>query len=67
VCAFVRGDAVLAVAPLRAQTSSALSVPEDLQGAWRDVLTGASVDLGASVPVASVLAEGFGLALLERA
>jgi (1->4)-alpha-D-glucan 1-alpha-D-glucosylmutase len=67
VCAFVRGDAVLALAPLRTGTSSALSVPEDLQGAWRDVLTGAPVDLTASVPVASLLAEGFGLALLERA
>jgi (1->4)-alpha-D-glucan 1-alpha-D-glucosylmutase len=67
VCAFVRGDAVLAVAPLRAGTSSVLSVPEDLQGAWRDVLTGASVELRASVPVAALLAEGFGLALLERA
>ncbi len=67
VCAFARGDAVLAVAPLRAGTPAALEVPEDLRGAWRDVLTGGSVDLGASVPVASLLAGGFGLALLERA
>jgi len=31
------------------------------------VLTGASVSLGASAPVEDLLAEGFGLALLERA
>ncbi|CAA9473620.1 MAG: GH13_26 / GH13 [uncultured Solirubrobacteraceae bacterium] len=67
VCAFVRGSEVLVVAPLRAGTSAALAVPEDLRGAWRDVLTGASVSLGASAPVEDLLAEGFGLALLERA
>jgi (1->4)-alpha-D-glucan 1-alpha-D-glucosylmutase len=67
VCAFVRGDAVLAVAPLKAGVPAALAVPADLQGPWKDVLTGAPVGLGPSEPVASLLADGFGLALLERA
>jgi (1->4)-alpha-D-glucan 1-alpha-D-glucosylmutase len=67
VCAFARGSDVLVVAPLKAGTPAALEVPEDLQGAWRDVLTGSPVELIGSVAVGGLLAEEFGLALLERA
>jgi len=55
------------VAPVSAETPAALQVPEDLRGAWRDVLTGDPLELVASAAVGGMLSEPFGLALLERA
>jgi (1->4)-alpha-D-glucan 1-alpha-D-glucosylmutase len=68
VCAFTRGIAeVLVVAPVRPADDVVLDVPEGLRGRWRCALTDAQVELGASVPVGSLLVAPYGAALLERA
>ncbi len=68
VCAFTRGIAeVLVVAPVRDWEDVVLDVPEGLRGLWRCALTDRPVELGATVPVASLVTEPYGAALLERA
>ncbi len=65
--AYARGDGVIVVVPIRADTSSAvLGVPEELRGAWRDTLSGAPVQLGSETMVNN-LTGPLPLALLERA
>jgi (1->4)-alpha-D-glucan 1-alpha-D-glucosylmutase len=67
VAAFARGAGeVLAAAGLRDWRDATLALPEDLRGAWRDVLSGAPVRLGARARVGELGGE-LGLALLERA
>ena len=61
--AFLRGDAVLAAAALRAgQPAGSVDVPA---GTWRDVLGGGERRLSGPVPLVEFLTE-HGIALLER-
>jgi (1->4)-alpha-D-glucan 1-alpha-D-glucosylmutase len=66
VCAYVRGDEVLVVVPVRSWEGAALGA--GAAGRWRDVLAGddATLELGAGAPVAPLVA-AHGVALLERA
>jgi hypothetical protein len=66
VVAFARGDDVLVAAGLRDWQEAPIAVPEDLRGAWLDVLTGSPVQLGDAAPLRGIGGE-LGLALLERA
>jgi (1->4)-alpha-D-glucan 1-alpha-D-glucosylmutase len=66
VVAFARGDDVLVAAGLRDWHDAGIAVPEDLRGAWFDVLTGSPVQLGAVATPRGIGGE-LGLALLERA
>ena len=44
--AFARGDGeVLVVVPVRSPQGATLELPDELAGAWRDVLTGALREL----------------------
>jgi (1->4)-alpha-D-glucan 1-alpha-D-glucosylmutase len=63
-CAFLRGGDVLVVVAVRPEVGE--DVLEGAPGRWRDVLTGATRELGERTPLAEVLGEP-GLALLERA
>jgi len=63
VCAFLRGDAVLAIAPVRDWSSATLAGPG---GRWRDVLTGVEHHLDGPTPLAPLVAP-HGIALLEHA
>ncbi len=66
VFAYARGEAVIVVVPIRADTSSAvLRVPDELRGPWRDALTGVPVELGSEMMV-DELTGPLSLALLER-
>ena len=67
VCAYVRGTGVLVVAPLRDWADAALEVDEDLRGTWRCALTDRELELGERTLVADLVAEPYGVALLERA
>jgi (1->4)-alpha-D-glucan 1-alpha-D-glucosylmutase len=62
VCAYLRGDEVLVVVPVRDWGESRLAIT----GSWRDVLTGTERDLGAGVAVPGLVA-AHGVALFERA
>ena len=66
VCAYVRGEAVLVVAPVRDWDAAALRLPGSFRGAWRSVLDGRELTLGAAAPVAELVGER-AYALLERA
>jgi (1->4)-alpha-D-glucan 1-alpha-D-glucosylmutase len=67
VCAFARGDGeVLVVVPVRGTSQgTTLKLPDQLAGAWRDVLSGALRELSRRTQV-SELTSPHGLALLER-
>jgi (1->4)-alpha-D-glucan 1-alpha-D-glucosylmutase len=67
VCAFARGDGeVLVVVPVRGTSQgTTLKLPDQLAGAWRDVLSGARRELSRRTQV-SELTSPHGLALLER-
>jgi (1->4)-alpha-D-glucan 1-alpha-D-glucosylmutase len=62
VCAYVRGDAVLAVVPVRAYDEASVAVP----GRWRSVLDGREHDLAGGERVTE-LGGDWPVALLERA
>ena len=65
--AYARGEAVIAVVPIRPDTSSAvLRVPEELRGTWRDTLSDVPVELGSEMMI-DELTGPLPLALLERA
>ena len=51
VCAFVRGEAVLAVAPVR--DWARLRLPASFHGAWRSVVDGSELELGGGRLVAN--------------
>jgi (1->4)-alpha-D-glucan 1-alpha-D-glucosylmutase len=55
VCAFVRGGAVLVVAPVRSWSDAVVRVPASLQGPWRSAIDGSEVELGAGGPVSAVV------------
>jgi (1->4)-alpha-D-glucan 1-alpha-D-glucosylmutase len=61
VCAYVRGGEVLAVVPVRAHDTAAVSVP----GRWRSVLDAREHDLGAGTSVTELVGDR-PVALLER-
>ncbi len=62
VCAFVRGDEVLVVVPVRPDVDGAVHVPP---GRWRDALTGDELDVAGATPVAPLVGV-HGLGLFER-
>ena len=62
VCAYLRGDEVLVVVPVRDWGASRLAIT----GRWRDVLTGTERDLGADAAVPGLVA-AHGVGLFERA
>jgi len=65
--AYARGDQVIAATPVRVDgDGSVLRIPPDLQGPWRNVLTGEDVPLHSSARVGD-LAGPLPVALLERA
>ena len=64
--AYARGDAVIAAMPVRLDgAGSVVRIPPDLQGPWRDVLTGDEIELKSSAQVGT-LAGPLTVALLER-
>jgi (1->4)-alpha-D-glucan 1-alpha-D-glucosylmutase len=63
VCAYLRGDDVLVVVPVRAWEGAVLAL--DAAERWRDVLTGEERELGPKAAVADLVAR-YGVALLER-
>jgi (1->4)-alpha-D-glucan 1-alpha-D-glucosylmutase len=66
VVAFARGEGeVLVVVPVRSPEGVTLQLPDDLAGAWRDVLTGALRELSRRTQVTE-LTSAHGFALLER-
>ena len=66
VVAFARGEGeVLVVVPVRSPQGVTLQLPDDLAGAWRDVLTGALRELSRRTQVTE-LTSAHGFALLER-
>ena len=65
VCAFVRGGAVLVVAPVRAWADAVLRLPASLRGPWRSTVEASDVELGADAPVSALVAAR-PYALLER-
>jgi (1->4)-alpha-D-glucan 1-alpha-D-glucosylmutase len=65
VCAFVRGGAVLVVAPVRAWADAVVRRPASLVGPWRSVIEGGEHVLGADAPVSAIVGST-ALALLER-
>jgi (1->4)-alpha-D-glucan 1-alpha-D-glucosylmutase len=65
VCAFVRGEAVLVVAPVRAWEAAELRLPASFHGPWRSVVDGSEPELGAGSRVADVVGPR-AFALLER-
>jgi (1->4)-alpha-D-glucan 1-alpha-D-glucosylmutase len=62
VCAYLRGDEVLAVVPVRDFDDAALAVP----GRWRSLLDGREHDLAAGTRVTELVGD-WPVALLERA
>jgi hypothetical protein len=56
---------VLVVVPVRSPQGVTLQLPDDLAGAWRDVLTGALRELSRRTQVTE-LTSAHGFALLER-
>jgi (1->4)-alpha-D-glucan 1-alpha-D-glucosylmutase len=66
VCAYVRGRVVLAVAPVRDCAGASLRLPAAFHGAWRSVIDGNEVGLGAGARVADLVGPR-AFALLERA
>jgi (1->4)-alpha-D-glucan 1-alpha-D-glucosylmutase len=64
--AYARGDEVIAATPLRAgDAGGTVLIPEDLRGAWTNVLTGDEHRLGATADLAE-LRGALAVALLER-
>ncbi len=66
-CAYLRGEEVLVATALGDEVESvALELPPGARGRWRDVLTGAEVELGDEVPLEQCCFGEWPLALLER-
>ncbi|TML04754.1 MAG: malto-oligosyltrehalose synthase [Actinobacteria bacterium] len=66
VCAFLRGDDVLVAVAVRERwRADPWSLPSGMEGAWRDVLTGAEFELPAHASAPGVLGPE-GRAVLER-
>ena len=66
-CAFLREDSVLAATAVRPSGEGIeLELPQSAAGRWRDVLTGAELDLRGTVPLERISFEDWPVALLER-
>ncbi|HEV2874417.1 MAG TPA: malto-oligosyltrehalose synthase [Thermoleophilaceae bacterium] len=66
-CAFLREKAVLAATVIRSSTDGIeLDLPEAAAGRWRDVLSGAELDLRGRVPLERISFGDWPVALLER-
>jgi (1->4)-alpha-D-glucan 1-alpha-D-glucosylmutase len=66
-CAFLRGGSVLAATAIRSSNEGIeLGLPASAAGRWRDVLTGAELDLHGRVPLERIAFGDWPVALLER-
>jgi (1->4)-alpha-D-glucan 1-alpha-D-glucosylmutase len=66
-CAFLRGDSVLAATAVRSSREGIeLELPDAAGGRWRDVLSGAELDLHGRVPLERISFWDWPVALLER-
>ncbi len=66
-CAFLRDSSVLAATAVRPSSEGIeLELPEDAAGRWRDVLSGAELDLHGCVPLERIAFGDWPVALLER-
>jgi (1->4)-alpha-D-glucan 1-alpha-D-glucosylmutase len=66
-CAYLRESTVLAATAIRPGTEGAeLELPRSATGRWRDVLSGAELDLGGRVPLERISLGDWPVALLER-
>ena len=66
-CAFLRDSSVLAATAVRSSTEGVeLELPAAVAGRWRDVLTGAELDLRGRVPLERIAFRDWPVALLER-
>ncbi len=66
-CAFLRGSSVLAATAIRSSSEGIdLEMPGSASGRWRDVLTGAELDLSGHVPFERISFGDWPVALLER-
>jgi (1->4)-alpha-D-glucan 1-alpha-D-glucosylmutase len=66
-CAYVRDYSVLAAAAIRSSNEGIeLTMPAAAAGRWRDVLSGAELDLGGPVPLERISFGDWPVALLER-
>ena len=66
-CAYLRGNAVLAATAVRSSTEGVeLELPAAVAGRWRDVLSGAELDVRGPVPLDRISFGEWPVALLER-
>jgi hypothetical protein len=66
-CAFLRERTVLAATAIRQSIEGIeLELPEGAAGRWRDVLSGAELDLRGRLPLERISFGDWPLALLER-
>jgi (1->4)-alpha-D-glucan 1-alpha-D-glucosylmutase len=66
-CAYLRSSSVLAATPIRASSEGiTLELPPSAAGRWRDVLSGAELDLKGRVPFERIAFGEWPVALLER-
>jgi (1->4)-alpha-D-glucan 1-alpha-D-glucosylmutase len=66
-CAYMRADSVLAATAIRSSSEGIeLEVPAVAAGRWRDVLSGAELDLRGRVPLERISFGDWPVALLER-
>ena len=66
-CAFLRGGSVLAATAIRQSSEGVgIGLPGSAAGRWRDVLTGAELDLAGRVPLERIAFGDWPVALLER-
>jgi (1->4)-alpha-D-glucan 1-alpha-D-glucosylmutase len=66
-CAYLRADSVLAATAIRSSSEGIeLGLPAAAAGRWRDVLSGAELDLGGRVPFERIRFGDWPVALLER-
>ena len=66
-CAYLRDSSVLAATAIRSSSEGIeLDFPEFASGCWRDVLSGAELDLGGRVPLERIAFGDWPVALLER-
>ena len=66
-CAFVRAGSVLAATAVRSSNEGIeLDLPDLAAGRWRDVLSGAELDLRGRVPLERISFGDWPVALLER-
>jgi hypothetical protein len=66
-CAFLRDSSILAATAVRSSIEGIeLDLPDLAAGRWRDVLSGADLDLSGRVPLERIAFGDWPVALLER-